>query len=110
MGPEPARGLLSRTKVGVCQEPMDLFDRLKQQLSKQLHTAERPTAAEVHESAEACELVLEFLGARTAQRRRSCVRGKSQRSQPCGQRQASHFGQYSANPGADTGSPPKRVP
>jgi hypothetical protein len=33
--------------------PFDLFDRLEQQLSQQLHSAERVPAAEVHESAQA---------------------------------------------------------
>lgn len=42
--------------------PFDLFDRLEQQLSQQLHTAERVPAAEVHESTEAYELVLELPG------------------------------------------------
>jgi HSP20 family protein len=42
--------------------PFEIFDRLEQQLSQQLHTAERVPAAEVHESAEAYELVLELPG------------------------------------------------
>ncbi|MFM8605511.1 MAG: Hsp20/alpha crystallin family protein [Cyanobium sp.] len=42
--------------------PFDLFDRLEQQLSQQLHTAERVPAAEVHETPEAYELVLELPG------------------------------------------------
>jgi HSP20 family protein len=42
--------------------PFDLFDRLEQQLSQQLHSAERVPAAEVHESAEAYEVVLELPG------------------------------------------------
>jgi HSP20 family protein len=42
--------------------PFELFDRLEQQLSQQLHSAERVPAAEVHESAEAYELVLELPG------------------------------------------------
>jgi HSP20 family protein len=42
--------------------PFDLFDRLEQQLSQQLQTAERVPAAEVHETAEAYELVLELPG------------------------------------------------
>lgn len=42
--------------------PFDLFDRLEQQLSQQLQTAERVPAAEVHDSAEAYELVLELPG------------------------------------------------
>ena len=40
----------------------DLFDRLEQQLSQQLQSAERVPAAEVHETAEAYELVLELPG------------------------------------------------
>ncbi len=40
----------------------DLFDRLEQQLSQQLQTAERVPAAEVHESPEAYEVVLELPG------------------------------------------------
>jgi HSP20 family protein len=40
----------------------DLFDRLEQQLSQQLHSAERVPAAEVHETPEAYELVLELPG------------------------------------------------
>jgi HSP20 family protein len=40
----------------------DLFDRLEQQLSQQLHTAERIPAAEVHETAEAYAVVLELPG------------------------------------------------
>jgi len=42
--------------------PFDLLDRLEQQLSQQLQTAERVPAAEVHDSAEAYELVLELPG------------------------------------------------
>ena len=42
--------------------PFDLFDRIEQQLSQQLHSAERVPAAEVHETAEAYELVLELPG------------------------------------------------
>ena len=42
--------------------PFELFDRLEQQLSQQLHNAERVPAAEVHETAEAYELVLELPG------------------------------------------------
>jgi HSP20 family protein len=42
--------------------PFELFDRLEQQLSQQLQTAERVPAAEVHESSEAYELVLELPG------------------------------------------------
>ena len=40
----------------------DLFDRLEQQLSQQLQTAERVPAAEVHETPEAYEVVLELPG------------------------------------------------
>ena len=40
----------------------DLFDRIEQQLSQQLQTAERVPAAEVHESAEAYAVVLELPG------------------------------------------------
>ena len=42
--------------------PFELFDRLEQQLSQQLHSAERVPAAEVHETPEAFELVLELPG------------------------------------------------
>jgi len=42
--------------------PFQLFDRLEQQLSQQLHSAERVPAAEVHETPEAYELVLELPG------------------------------------------------
>ncbi|MFZ0407466.1 MAG: Hsp20/alpha crystallin family protein [Cyanobium sp.] len=42
--------------------PFDLFDRLEQQLSQQLQTAERVPAAEVHETPEAFEVVLELPG------------------------------------------------
>lgn len=40
----------------------DLFDRIEQQLSQQLHSAERVPAAEVHETPEAYEVVLELPG------------------------------------------------
>jgi len=40
----------------------DLFDHLEQQLSKQLQTAERVPAAEVHETPELYEVVLELPG------------------------------------------------
>jgi HSP20 family protein len=40
----------------------DLFDRLEQQLSQQLHSAERVPAAEVHESPDAYAVVLELPG------------------------------------------------
>ncbi|MFM8277041.1 MAG: Hsp20/alpha crystallin family protein [Cyanobium sp.] len=42
--------------------PFELFDRLEQQLSQQLHTAERVPAAEVHETADAYEVVIELPG------------------------------------------------
>ena len=42
--------------------PFDLFDRIEQQLSQQLQTAERGPAAEVHETPEAYEVVLELPG------------------------------------------------
>ncbi len=42
--------------------PLQIFDRLEQQLSQQLHSAERTPAAEVHETAEAYEVVLELPG------------------------------------------------
>ena len=42
--------------------PFDLFDRLEQQLSQQLQTAERVPAAEVHETPEVYEVVLELPG------------------------------------------------
>jgi len=42
--------------------PFDLFDRIEQQLSQQLQTAERVPAAEVHETPEAYEVVLELPG------------------------------------------------
>ncbi|MFM7635428.1 MAG: Hsp20/alpha crystallin family protein [Cyanobacteriota bacterium] len=42
--------------------PFDLFDRLEQQLSHHLQTAERVPAAEVHETPEAYEVVLELPG------------------------------------------------
>jgi HSP20 family protein len=40
----------------------DLVDRIEQQLSQQLHNAERVPAAEVHDTAEAYEVVLELPG------------------------------------------------
>jgi len=40
----------------------DLFDRIEQQLSQQLQTAERVAAAEVHETPEAYEVALELPG------------------------------------------------
>jgi HSP20 family protein len=42
--------------------PFELIERIEQQLSQQLHTAERVPAAEVHDSAEAYTLVLELPG------------------------------------------------
>jgi HSP20 family protein len=42
--------------------PFDLFDRLEQQLSQQLQNAERVPAAEVHETADAFDVVLELPG------------------------------------------------
>ena len=36
--------------------PFDVFDRLEQQLSQQLHSSERVPAAEVHETPEAYEI------------------------------------------------------
>jgi HSP20 family protein len=42
--------------------PFDLFDRIEQQLSQQLHSAERVPAAEVHDTPEAYEVVLELPG------------------------------------------------
>ncbi|QVL53929.1 MAG: Hsp20/alpha crystallin family protein [Cyanobium sp. M30B3] len=46
--------------------PFELFDRLEQQLSQQLHSAERVPAAEVYETPEAYELVLELPGVQRA--------------------------------------------
>ena len=40
----------------------DLFDRIEQQLSQQLQNAERVPAAEVHQTPEAYEVVLELPG------------------------------------------------
>jgi HSP20 family protein len=42
--------------------PFHLFDRLEQQISQQLQNAERVPAAEVHETSEAYEVVLELPG------------------------------------------------
>ncbi|MFO7628682.1 MAG: Hsp20/alpha crystallin family protein [Prochlorococcaceae cyanobacterium] len=42
--------------------PFELFDRLEQQLSQQLQSAERVPAAEVHDSADAYEVVIELPG------------------------------------------------
>jgi len=42
--------------------PFELIERIEQQLSQQLHTAERVPAAEVHETPEAYTLVLELPG------------------------------------------------
>ena len=42
--------------------PFDIFDRLEQQLSQQLQSAERVPAAEVHETPEAYTVVLELPG------------------------------------------------
>jgi HSP20 family protein len=42
--------------------PFELFDRLEQQLSQQLHSAERVPAAEVHETPKAYVIVLELPG------------------------------------------------
>ena len=42
--------------------PFDLFDRLEQELSQQLHSAERVPAAEVRERADSYEVVLELPG------------------------------------------------
>jgi HSP20 family protein len=42
--------------------PFELFDRLEQQLSQQLQTAERVPAAEVHETSNAFAVVLELPG------------------------------------------------
>ena len=42
--------------------PFDLFDRIEQQLSQQLQNAERVPAAEVHETPDAFEVVLELPG------------------------------------------------
>jgi HSP20 family protein len=46
--------------------PFELFDRLEQQLSQQLQTAERVPAAEVHETPETYEVVLELPGVNKA--------------------------------------------
>jgi HSP20 family protein len=42
--------------------PFDLFDRLDQQLTQQLHGSERLPAAEVHDDAEAYTITLELPG------------------------------------------------
>lgn len=46
--------------------PFELFDRLEQQLSQQLQTAERVPAAEVHETSGAYEVVVELPGVEKA--------------------------------------------
>lgn len=46
--------------------PFELFDRLEQQLSQQLQTAERVPAAEVHETSEAYEVIVELPGVEKA--------------------------------------------
>ena len=70
----------------------DLFDRLEQQLNQQLHGAERVPAAEVHESAEAYDVVLELPGVdkaaievkATDRSLQISAERRSQRQQPAG--------------------------
>ena len=80
--------------------PFELFDRLEQQLSQQLQTAERVPAAEVHESPEAYALVLELPGVDKAAitvkaTERTLVISAERRSQ----------GQQPASPEASTPAP-----
>jgi HSP20 family protein len=70
--------------------PFQLVDRLEQQLSQQLHSAERVPAAEVHETPEAYTLVLELPGVdkaaievkATERTLLICAERRSQRQQP----------------------------
>lgn len=50
------------TMLTLRTSPFELFDRLEQQLSQQLHGSERVPSAEVHETQEAYEVVLELPG------------------------------------------------
>jgi HSP20 family molecular chaperone IbpA len=63
--------------------PFELFDRLERQLSQQLQTAERVPAAEVHETPEAYEVVLELPGVDKA-----AIEGQGHRAHPADQRRA----------------------
>jgi HSP20 family protein len=59
----PSASFANRTMLTLrTASPFDLFDRIEQQLSQQLQSAERVPAAEVHESADAFEVVLELPG------------------------------------------------
>ncbi len=60
--PAPATFAIGTLLTRRSSSPFDLFDRLEQQLSQQLQTAERVPAAEVHETPEAFEVVLELPG------------------------------------------------
>jgi HSP20 family protein len=60
--PTPAINATRTMLTRRSSSPFDLFDRLEQQLSQQLQTAERVPAAEVHETPEAYEVVLELPG------------------------------------------------
>jgi HSP20 family protein len=60
--PAPASFVFAIMLTLRSSSPFDLFDRLDQQLSQQLQTAERVPAAEVHDTAEAYEVVLELPG------------------------------------------------
>lgn len=51
-----------RTMLTLRTSPFELFDRLEQQLSQQLQGGERLPSAEVHETPEAYEVVLELPG------------------------------------------------
>jgi HSP20 family protein len=61
-GPAPASFVIPIMLTLRSSSPFDLFDRLDQQLSQQLQSAERVPAAEVHDTAEAYEVVLELPG------------------------------------------------
>jgi len=59
----PTPSFATRTMLTLrSTSPLSLIDRLEQQLSHQLQTSERVPAAEVHETAEAYEVVLELPG------------------------------------------------
>jgi HSP20 family protein len=60
--PAPATLAIGTMLTRRSSSAFDLFDRLEQQLSQQLQTAERVPAAEVHETPEAYEVVLELPG------------------------------------------------
>jgi HSP20 family protein len=89
--------------------PFELFDHLDQQLSQQLQSAERVPAAEVHETPEAYEVVLELPGVdKAAISVKATERGLLISAERCSQRQLPKPTAEAGESAAKAGTEPPR--